>query len=53
MVGIKDPLRDGIKEAVLKCKEAGVQVRMVTGDNKNTAIAIAKEAGILDEDWEP
>lgn len=53
MVGIKDPLRDGIKDAVIKCNEAGVQVRMVTGDNKNTAIAIAKEAGILDENWEP
>ena len=47
MVGIKDPLRDGIKDAVRKCETAGVKVRMVTGDNKNTAIAIAKEAGIL------
>ena len=42
MVGIKDPLRDGIQEAVHKCHEAGVKVRMVTGDNKNTAVAIAK-----------
>ena len=47
MVGIKDPLRDGIKRAVEICHGAGVRVRMVTGDNKNTAIAIAKEAGIL------
>lgn len=53
MVGIKDPLRDGIKSAVHACHRAGVRVRMVTGDNKNTAIAIAKEAGILDENWEP
>jgi Ca2+ transporting ATPase len=53
MVGIKDPLRDGIKDAVQMCKEGGVTVRMVTGDNKQTAIAIAKEAGILAEDWEP
>jgi magnesium-transporting ATPase (P-type) len=53
MVGIKDPLRDGIQEAVIKCNEAGVKVRMVTGDNKNTAVAIAKEAGILDPNWEP
>jgi magnesium-transporting ATPase (P-type) len=52
MVGIKDPLREGIKEAVQLCKEGGVTVRMVTGDNKQTAIAIAKEAGILDPDWE-
>jgi len=51
VVGIKDPLRDGIKEAVTQCHEGGVTVRMVTGDNKITAIAIAKEAGILSEDW--
>lgn len=53
MVGIKDPLRDGIAEAVHMCHEGGVTVRMVTGDNKQTAIAIAKEAGILASDWEP
>ena len=53
MVGIKDPLRDGIADAVQRCNEGGVRVRMVTGDNKITAIAIAKEAGILPEDWEP
>lgn len=53
MVGIKDPLREGIAEAVRQCNEGGVRVRMVTGDNKQTAIAIAKEAGILPEDWEP
>lgn len=53
MVGIKDPLRDGIRRAVETCHGAGVRVRMVTGDNKNTAIAIAKEAGILPLDWEP
>jgi len=35
--------------AVRSCNEAGVRVRMVTGDNKITAIAIAKEAGILRE----
>lgn len=51
MVGIKDPLRDGIPEAVRACHEGGVRVRMVTGDNKSTAIAIAKEAGILDPNW--
>lgn len=51
LVGIKDPLRDGINDAVKACAIAGVRVRMVTGDNKRTAIAIAKEAGILAEDW--
>jgi Ca2+ transporting ATPase len=53
MVGIKDPLREGIQQAVQQCNEGGVTVRMVTGDNKKTAIAIAKEAGILPVEWEP
>ncbi|KAI1494956.1 hypothetical protein F5X96DRAFT_422518 [Biscogniauxia mediterranea] len=47
MVGIQDPLRDGVPEAVKQCQRAGVVVRMVTGDNKLTAQAIAKECGIL------
>lgn len=49
IVGIQDPLRDGIPEAVGRCKRAGVTVRMVTGDNLKTASAIAKNAGILNE----
>lgn len=51
MVGIQDPLRPGIAEAVQTCKNAGVTVRMVTGDNVDTAIAISKEAGIIDKDF--
>ncbi|XWS14793.1 hypothetical protein CRYUN_Cryun35bG0038800 [Craigia yunnanensis] len=47
IVGIKDPVRPGVKESVAICKSAGVTVRMVTGDNINTAKAIAKEIGIL------
>ncbi|KAK0385252.1 hypothetical protein NLU13_7728 [Sarocladium strictum] len=47
MVGIQDPLRDGVFDAVQLCQKAGVTVRMVTGDNKLTAQAIAKECGIL------
>lgn len=47
IVGIKDPLRDEIPLAVELCHTAGITVRMVTGDNIQTAIAIAKEAGIL------
>ncbi|KAI1801503.1 calcium-translocating P-type ATPase [Daldinia bambusicola] len=50
MVGIQDPLREGVPEAVKQCQRAGVVVRMVTGDNKLTAQAIAKECGILQED---
>jgi magnesium-transporting ATPase (P-type) len=45
---LQDPLRDEIIESVKICHRAGVNVRMVTGDNLDTAKAIALEAGILD-----
>lgn len=45
--GIKDPLRPDVKYAVQQCQEAGIFVRMVTGDNIETAKAIARECGIL------
>ncbi|XP_062208737.1 calcium-transporting ATPase 1, plasma membrane-type isoform X2 [Phragmites australis] len=48
--GIKDPLRAGVREAVKTCHAAGINVRMVTGDNINTAKAIARECGILTDD---
>ena len=47
LVGIADPLRPDVIDAVATCQRAGIFVRMVTGDNLETAIAIAKEAGIL------
>ncbi|XVF23215.1 hypothetical protein REPUB_Repub13aG0017800 [Reevesia pubescens] len=47
IVGIKDPCRPGVKDAVKICMDAGVKVRMVTGDNIQTAKAIALECGIL------
>ncbi|KAF3031126.1 hypothetical protein E8E11_002610 [Didymella keratinophila] len=47
VVGIQDPLRDSVKEAVKDCQHAGVYVRMVTGDNVLTAKAIAEDCGIL------
>lgn len=50
VVGIKDPVRPAVREAVKTCLDAGITVRMVTGDNINTAKAIAKECGILTED---
>ncbi|ORY19050.1 hypothetical protein BCR34DRAFT_648450 [Clohesyomyces aquaticus] len=46
IVGIQDPIRPGVPEAVAKCKHAGVVVRMVTGDNIVTAKAIATDCGI-------
>ena len=48
--GIRDSLRDGVKEAVLKCHEAKVNVIMVTGDNIITATAIARDCNILGND---
>ncbi|KAG9257789.1 uncharacterized protein F5Z01DRAFT_647092 [Emericellopsis atlantica] len=50
LVGIQDPLRPGVPEAIAKCQKAGVSVRMVTGDNKLTARAIASECGLLQKD---
>lgn len=46
-VGIRDHLRDNIPESVATCQHAGIKVRMVTGDNPETARAIARESGIL------
>lgn len=47
--GIQDPLREGIEQAIIECKIAGIQVIMCTGDNLQTAIAISKRAGICNE----
>lgn len=49
VVGIQDPLRNGVAAAVRACQDAGVVVRMVTGDNLLTAKAIATECGIYTE----
>ncbi|EGR29603.1 hypothetical protein IMG5_152530 [Ichthyophthirius multifiliis] len=49
IAGIKDPLRPEIYAAVQKCKKAGITVRMCTGDNVNTAVSIAKDAGIIED----
>ncbi|KAI2614785.1 plasma membrane calcium-transporting ATPase [Hypoxylon fragiforme] len=49
LVGIQDPVRPGVPEAVAKAQHAGVVVRMVTGDNAVTAQAIATECGIYTE----
>ena len=48
MVGMADPPRPEVKDAVAKAKKAGIRVIMATGDHKITAVAIAKEIGIVD-----
>lgn len=50
IVGIRDDLRQESVSAIKKAKEAGIQVVMITGDNKETAVAIAKEAGLIEND---
>ncbi|XP_059190974.1 plasma membrane calcium-transporting ATPase 1-like [Centropristis striata] len=47
VVGIEDPVRPEVPEAIRKCQRAGITVRMVTGDNINTARSIAIKCGIL------
>ena len=50
LVGFKDPAHKDVKEAIKTCKEAHIDVYMITGDNIETAVAIAKEVGIIDDD---
>jgi Ca2+-transporting ATPase len=47
-VAIRDPLRPDVPEAIAQCREAGLQVKMITGDNVETARAVGAEAGLLD-----
>ncbi|MBQ3082141.1 MAG: cation-translocating P-type ATPase [Clostridia bacterium] len=45
--GMIDPIRPEVKDAIVKCGEAGIRPIMITGDHRDTAVAIAKQLGIL------
>ncbi|MBP3435035.1 MAG: HAD-IC family P-type ATPase, partial [Clostridia bacterium] len=49
LTGMIDPVRPEVKDAIVECRSAGIRPIMITGDHVDTAIAIAKELGILDE----
>lgn len=52
LVGMIDPVRPEVCDAIVKCREAGVRPIMITGDHVDTAVAIARELGILDGGYE-
>src|SRR5262249_17065168 len=47
-VAIRDPLREDVKDAIAQCRSAGIEVKMITGDNVQTARAIGYNIGLID-----
>ena len=50
LIAMIDPPREEVKDAVAKCRHSGIKTVMITGDHKNTAVAIARELGFFGED---
>src|SRR4030043_1212301 len=50
LIGLEDPPRPEVKEAISRCREAGIRIIMITGDGSRTALAIAKEIGLVKGD---
>lgn len=50
LVGFIDPIREDVKDAITKCKSAGIKVIMITGDHPLTAYAIAKDLNLVDDE---
>jgi P-type Ca2+ transporter type 2C len=52
LVGVIDPIREAVPDAIASCRSAGVEVRMITGDHPATGLAIARQLGMADSDDE-